>query len=267
MTQKDILSLPSSAKEFFDDSWEKLAKKYNEKVNLNEYLPQMRKDIGELLYSYFLKTYNAFPCNSFTCTRDFTKGYEHYHISEGCIIGIGAGLNNIFDNLRRLLNALELLLRIEIITPHTYWGLPIKDFPSFDSLCVKQNITHQQQAHLQVNSSSLTLKFNSYKKGATESKYIKNGQTPIKYENEFICFDCYETSNKKGITSKMWSFIYYPKKDFKHLQNYIELSTITRIKITRVRDNSNRWAIRFYDMKKNPEPEFVIELLNYIFKG
>ena len=62
--------------------------KYNEKVNLNEYLPQMRKDIGELLYSYFLKTYNAFPCNSFTCTRDFTKGYENYHISEGYIIEI-----------------------------------------------------------------------------------------------------------------------------------------------------------------------------------
>lgn len=264
--RKDILSLPSSADTIFDDNWEILAKKYGTEVTLNDFLPQMKIDIGDLLYSYLSKVYNAFPCENFTCTRDFTKGYEYYHISEGNVIGIGSGLKDIFNDLRRLLNALELLLKIFIITPNTFWGLPKKDFPPFNSLSTRRNPIHQKQAPLHTASHNITLKLNNYKKGATESKYIKNGQISTRFENEFISFDCYETSNKHGITSKMWSFIYYPKKDFKHLHSYIELSTITSIKITKVRDNSGRWAIRFYDMTKNPEPEFVTEILNYIFK-
>lgn len=265
--RKDILSLPTSASDFFDDSWELLAKKYNSEIKLKEFLPQMRTDIGELLYSYLFKIYNAFSCENFTCTRDLTKGYESYHISAGNIVEMGGGLQNIFNDLRRLLNALELLLKVEIITPNTRWGLPIKDFPSVKSIYANQLSVKQNQDFSKIEYDKMKTKLNKYKVGLVDYSSPVKETLSVNYQNDYLSFDGYRTSNSKGNTSKMWSLLFFPKKDFQQLKGYIELGKITRIKTTKVKDNiSGRWAIRLYDMHKNPDESIIISILNYIFK-
>lgn len=257
MICKDISSLPASADACFDDSWTILAKKYDTDTTLKEIPSQMKTDIGELLYPYLFKIYNAFSCNSLSCSRDKTNVDEYYYVLETDSHVPAFKMHEYFNDLRRLLTGLELMLKIQIITPNTYQGLPIKNFSA------QRVIVTEKEAHI----NTMKLKLNKYKTGSVETKYIKNGRLNLTFENEFMLFDCYETSNKKEIESKMWSLIFYPKKDFQHLENYIALSKITRIKTTKVRDDSERWAIRFYDMNQNPTSTIVVEILEYIFKG
>lgn len=253
---KDISSI-SYSDDPLDNRWAILAQKCNTEICLKDSLLQMKIDIGELLYPYLLKIYNAFSCDKFTCSRDITNVDEYYYISETDSHVLGGKMQEYFNDLRRLLTGLEVSLKIRIITPNAYQGLPKKVFSASPVIVTRDEA--------RVN--AMKLKLNKYKIKPVETKYIKRGKLDMEYENEFMLFDCYETSNTQGITSKMWSLIFYPKKDFQHLKYYVELSKITRLEITKVRDNSGRWAIRFYDMCKNPGPITIVEILEYIFKG
>ena len=118
----------------------------------------------------------------------------------------------------------------------------------------------------------LQSKLNIYKTGPVERPaWMGKIQFPTRYENEYLIVDYYESFNAPGTAgavAKMWSIIFYPKKDFQFLNTYYNLCQFTRSKITRLRDDEQgRFAIRFYDMRKNPTNEIILDILNYIFQN
>lgn len=115
----------------------------------------------------------------------------------------------------------------------------------------------------------LQAKLTIYKTGPVEwPAWLRRIQLPTHYENEYLLVDCYESSNTAGAAAKMWSIIFYPKKNFQHFTSYHNLCKITRSKITKVRgDEQGRLAIRFYDMRKNPNADIITAILQYLFEN
>ena len=120
-----------------------------------------------------------------------------------------------------------------------------------------------------MNFKELQTKIAVYKSGPVAwPAWLRKIQLPVHYENEYLTVDCYESSNTAGAASKMWSIIFYPKKDFQYLNSYYNLCKLTRSKITKVRgDEQGRLAIRLYEMRKNPTDEIILDILTYIFNN
>ena len=59
-----------------------------------------------------------------------------------------------------------------------------------------------------------------------------------------------------------------PKKDFRELTNYCELSEKLDIKLTRVTKGELKGCrgIRIYKMKQNPTNDIIYDILNFIFQ-
>lgn len=234
------------------------------------------EEIGSILYSKFLYYYNFRGKRDFVCSivkfhsRDYyANRYEcnTVHSDEMREIGAYLDLKSLYNGLTELIHTLELIYGREFLLKNRV--LQVK----------KEEMHENQQTEILNDGSKNTIKENKivdikelqakltiYKSGPVEwPAWLRKIQLPTHYENEYLLVDCYESSNTAGAAAKMWSIIFYPKKDFRHLETYLTLSKITRVKITKVRDNSERWAIRFYDMTKNPTADIVIEILKYIF--
>lgn len=118
----------------------------------------------------------------------------------------------------------------------------------------------------------LQSKLNIYKTGPIEyPAWTGKIQFPTPYENEYLIVDYYESVNgpgTAGAVAKIWSIIFYPKKDFQFLNTYYNLCLFTESKITRERYNEQGcFAIQFYNMCKNPTNEIILDILNYIFQN
>ena len=123
-----------------------------------------------------------------------------------------------------------------------------------------------------MNIKELQSKLNIYKTGPVEyPAWMGKIQFPTPYENEYLIVDYYESFNgpgTAGAVAKIWSIIFYPKKDFQFLNTYYNLCLFTESKITRGRyDEQGRFAIQFYNMRKNPTNEIILDILNYIFQN
>lgn len=113
-----------------------------------------------------------------------------------------------------------------------------------------------------------------YKCGETSRHYTMQS---FNYENEYIFCARLDSSNKwldhnRTEMTKTWSIIYFPKKEFQNLPNFMQLKSRTSIKINKFnpRNEENKHlkgchALRFYGMKQEPDEDIIRKILDFIF--
>lgn len=238
---------------------------------------KFREEIGSILYSKFLYYYNFRGKKDFVCSIvKFYQSDSPYNSFESNTrdsdemreIGAYFDLKSLYNGIPEFIHMIELIYKREFLLKNRV--LQVK----------KEEMHENQQTEIFNDGSKNTIKENKivdikelqakltiYKSGPVEwPAWLRKIQLPTHYENEYLLVDCYESSNTAGAAAKMWSIIFYPKKDFRYLETYLTLSKITRVKITKVRDESTRWAIRFYEMTKNPTADIIMSILKYIFE-
>ena len=109
----------------------------------------------------------------------------------------------------------------------------------------------------------------NYNIGETLRAWTKRDNLVI-FENDYISVCRVDSSNKwVGVNEmeKMWSIIFYLKKDFTMLPNYVELAKILNISVTPVTRGKLEgcYGIRIREMKQEPDRDIVLTILNYIF--
>ena len=118
--------------------------------------------------------------------------------------------------------------------------------------------------------SDLINKLDTYKIGQTEKSWKMQNQQ-INYSNQYITVIRIDSSNKwlpNLEMEKQWGIIFEKKQDFSHLANYLSLTSKYDIKITPVKTGKNAgcYGLRVYGMKKDPDPQIVTDILDFIFK-
>ena len=109
-----------------------------------------------------------------------------------------------------------------------------------------------------------------FKKGETERCFLRVKDF-ITYSNDYIKVIRIDSSNKwvsENKMAKMWSIIFELKKNFTSLTNYKNLCNEFDIKITPVTKGMLKgcYGLRIYNMKRNPNREIILDILNYIFE-
>ena len=115
------------------------------------------------------------------------------------------------------------------------------------------------------------MSLNLYRYGETDQHWRKEKE--FDFENEYIKLERIDSSNKSGghevIRGKQWSIIVILKKDFTHLDGWMELKKFlgNDLRVTMVEKGELKgcYGIRFYRMSRNPTNDFIKETLNYIF--
>lgn len=130
-------------------------------------------------------------------------------------------------------------------------------------------IKKKNNGYIQDNSDMLFQIIKQYQNGIIDKGFFEN---KLEYQNQFIDVIAYSHSNKwlninHTEMGKMWSIIYKPIKDFSVLSGWNKLQSLGNIEITRIKkgQHTGNYAIRIRGMKKAPNDDIIIQILDYIF--